>query len=143
VTLLALCLGWVAGIAIEPSFDSPLWVWLTAGTALTAAGLFAVRGRARWTLLTAAAFAFGAARMRATAPLPGPSFIGYYVDAQRQVTLSGRVAGDPLLRPDGIQFPLVVDRLLAPAGEVETPRGLVLGGIDLVTQLRRGCAWGF
>jgi len=24
-----------------------------------------------------------------------------------------------------------------------TPRGLVLGGIDLVTQLRRGCAWGF
>ena len=126
MTLLALCLGWVAGIAIEPSFDSPLWVWLTAGTALTAAGLFAVRGRARWTLLTAAAFAFGAARMRATAPLPGPSFIGYYVDAQRQVTLSGRVAGDPLLRPDGMQFPLVVDRLLAPAGEVETPRGLVL-----------------
>ena len=24
-----------------------------------------------------------------------------------------------------------------------TPRGLVLGGIDLVTQLRRGCTWGF
>ena len=61
MTLFALCLGWVAGIAIEPSFDSPLWVWLAAGAALTAAGLFAVRGRARWTLLTAAAFAFGAA----------------------------------------------------------------------------------
>jgi len=24
-----------------------------------------------------------------------------------------------------------------------TPRGLVLGGMDLVTQLRRGCTWGF
>src|SRR5437867_1859681 len=24
-----------------------------------------------------------------------------------------------------------------------TPRGLVLGGIDLVTQVRRGCTWGF
>lgn len=126
MTLLALCLGWVAGIAIEPSFDSPLWVWLATGAALSAAGLFVARGRARWTLLTAAAFAFGAARMHATTPLPGPSFIGYYVDSQREVTLSGMVAGDPLLRPDGIQFPLVVERLLASAGEVETPRGLVL-----------------
>lgn len=80
MTLLALCLGWVAGIALQPRFDSPLWVWLTAGAALTAADLLAVRGRARWTLLTSAAFAFGAARMRATAPRPGPSFIGYYVN---------------------------------------------------------------
>ena len=126
MTLLALCLGWVAGIAIEPRFDSPLWVWLAAGAALSAGGLFGVRGRARWTLLTAAALAFGAARMRATVPLPGTSFIGYYVDAQREVTLSGMVAGDPRLRPDGIEFPLVVERLLASASEVEKPHGLVL-----------------
>ena len=38
--------------------------------------------------------------------------------------------------------------LIGPAGvtwrEADgTPRGLVLGGIDLVTQLRRGCVWGF
>lgn len=38
--------------------------------------------------------------------------------------------------------------LIGPAGvtwrEADgTPRGLVLGGIDLATQLRRGCAWGF
>jgi hypothetical protein len=38
--------------------------------------------------------------------------------------------------------------LVGPAGvtwrEADgTPHGLVLGGIDLVTQLRRGCAWGF
>lgn len=38
--------------------------------------------------------------------------------------------------------------LVGPAGvtwrEADgTPRGLVLGGIDLVTQLRRGCTWGF
>ncbi|MCX6024759.1 MAG: DUF4131 domain-containing protein [Chloroflexi bacterium] len=126
MTLRALCLGWVAGIAIEPRFVSPLWVWLAAGAALTAAGLFAVRGRARWALLTAAAVAFSAARTRATAPLPGPSFIGYYVDSQREVTLSGTVAGDPLLRPDRIEFPGVVERLLAPAGEVAAPRGLVI-----------------
>jgi len=24
-----------------------------------------------------------------------------------------------------------------------TPRGLVLGGVDLVSELRRGCVWGF
>lgn len=38
--------------------------------------------------------------------------------------------------------------LVGPAGvtwrEADgTPRGLVLGGIDLVTQVRRGCTWGF
>ena len=38
--------------------------------------------------------------------------------------------------------------LIGPAGvtwrEADgTPRGLVLGGIDLATQLRRGCTWGF
>lgn len=38
--------------------------------------------------------------------------------------------------------------LVGPAGvtwrEADgTPRGLVLGGMDLVTQLRRGCTWGF
>ena len=38
--------------------------------------------------------------------------------------------------------------LVGPAGVTwreagGTPRGLVLGGIDLVTQLRRGCTWGF
>jgi hypothetical protein len=38
--------------------------------------------------------------------------------------------------------------LVGPAGvtwrEADgTPRGVVLGGIDLATQLRRGCTWGF
>jgi len=38
--------------------------------------------------------------------------------------------------------------LVGPAGvtwrEIDgTPRGLVLGGIDLATGLRRGCSWGF
>jgi hypothetical protein len=63
--------------------------------------------------------------MRSTDPVPGPSFIGYYVDPQRQVILSGRVASDPLRGPAGIDFPLAVDRLVFPAGEVETPNGLV------------------
>ncbi len=50
--------------------------------------------------------------------MPGPSFIGFYVDPQHQITLGGRVAGDPMVRPDGLDFLLVVDRLLNPAGEV-------------------------
>jgi len=72
-------------------------------------------------------------------------------------TIAAPVIGDSVgtfAGPVGTQIwdqtcgPAGAGTLVGPAGvtwrEADgTPRGLVLGGIDLVTQLRRGCTWGF
>jgi len=72
-------------------------------------------------------------------------------------TIAAPVVGDALgtfTGPVGSQIwqqtcgPVSAGTLVGPAGvtwrEVDgTPRGLVLGGIDLATGLRRGCSWGF
>jgi competence protein ComEC len=101
MTLVAVVLGWLAGLALAASLHQPIAVWLAlAGGALGLA--IALRAHPRWRLLFVClvALALGAARYQIAQPVFDATTLAYYNDAGT-VTIEGVVWDEPEVRDSG------------------------------------------
>jgi len=104
-------------------------------------------GRSQFALLDLGNAVLAVGGMYAGAATNAAETVAAAVTGDSLGTFTGPVGGGTQIWTQSCG-PLTAGTLVGPAGvtwrEADgTPRGLVLGGIDLVTQLRRGCAWGF
>ncbi len=107
---------------------------------------FLPEGRSQFALLDLGNAVLAIGGMYGGAPTNAAETIGATVTGDSLGTFTGPVGAQQIWTQqcDG----QAAGTLVGPAGVTwraadGTPHGLVLGGIDLVTQLRRGCAWGF
>jgi competence protein ComEC len=126
--LIALCLGWVAGLWAASHVSQPWWAWLSL-SGLAGAGLFLFRAdaRLRWPLAGLVALGLGGARYQsARPPIGDPVFVATYNDLG-QAALEGVVWDEPDVRETRTYLRVRVDTLLLPDSRTPIPaHGLAL-----------------
>lgn len=103
-------------------------------------------GRSQFALLDLGATLLVVGGMYAGAPTNSAETLTASVTGDSVGPFTGPVGGN--LIADAVCIAQPAGTLIGPSGASwreasGTPRGLVVGGIDLGTQTRRGCAWGF
>ena len=105
MTLPLLVAAWLAGLMLGFRWEvDPLPLFLLASAALALAVLLRLLGRAWWPLLLVMALLLGMARVAAFDPHPPPLI----AQDAREVSLRGRVDGDPEATGQRIKFVLAV-----------------------------------
>jgi hypothetical protein len=103
-------------------------------------------GRSQFALLDLGTSLLIVGGMYAGAPINSAEALAASVSGDSVGPFAGPVGSNRIA--DGTCLGLSAGTLVGPAGATwreasGTPRALVVGGIDLGTQTRRGCAWGF